>query len=235
MQRLRIKFARMESVKYISHLDIMRFWERALRRGDIPLAYSEGFSPHPKISIALPLPVGVTSETELADIELSKKVAPAYFNKIIKSQLPAGFAVLQVFEIPKTAPSIQSLVCSSVYLATIKLENGLTSIEKAIQHVIGRDSIPWSHHRDTGDRKYDIRPLIEEIKVLAVKDNQCILEMRLKAGNQGAGRPEQVVALLGLSDKLLSIHRTRIILTGERQTACGKALTHTLGLSKEIK
>jgi radical SAM-linked protein len=61
MQRLRITFARGKELKYISHLDLMRLWQRALRRADIPLAYSQGFSPHPRLSIAAPLAIGVTS------------------------------------------------------------------------------------------------------------------------------------------------------------------------------
>ena len=70
MQRLRVTFSRGEELKYLSHLDVMRLWERALRRADLPLAYSQGFSPHAKISIAAPLPLGVTGERELMDIVL---------------------------------------------------------------------------------------------------------------------------------------------------------------------
>jgi len=75
MQRLRIKFSRGEEIKYISHLDLMRCWERALKRADVPLMYSEGFSPHPRISLAAPLALGVTSEAELMDITVSRWVS----------------------------------------------------------------------------------------------------------------------------------------------------------------
>ncbi|KPK23033.1 MAG: hypothetical protein AMJ70_04475, partial [Dehalococcoidia bacterium SG8_51_3] len=72
MQRLRIKYCRGEELKYISHLDIMRLWQRALNRAGISLAYSEGFHPHPKISLAAPLAIGVTSEAELMDVTLTR-------------------------------------------------------------------------------------------------------------------------------------------------------------------
>ncbi|MBA7542465.1 hypothetical protein ES705_34786 [subsurface metagenome] len=65
MQRLRIRFCRGQEVKFISHLDILRLWQRALHRAGISVAYSEGFSPHPRISLAAPLPIGVTSQAEL--------------------------------------------------------------------------------------------------------------------------------------------------------------------------
>jgi radical SAM-linked protein len=72
MQRLRLKFGRGEDLKFLSHLDLMRLWERALRRAGLPLAYSEGFTPHPQIALAAPLLVGVTSDAELMDVSLSR-------------------------------------------------------------------------------------------------------------------------------------------------------------------
>ena len=89
MQRMRIKYRRGEEVKYIAHLDIMRLWQRALNRAGIALAYSEGFHPHPKISLAAPLAVGVTSEAELVDIALAKQVSPHFFIAAVNQQLPA--------------------------------------------------------------------------------------------------------------------------------------------------
>jgi radical SAM-linked protein len=93
MQRLRIRISRREELKYISHLDIMRLWERALHRTSIPLAYSKGYNPRPRISLAAPLPVGVTSEAELMDIWLNKWVSPHLFIDAVSQQLPAGIII----------------------------------------------------------------------------------------------------------------------------------------------
>ena len=71
MQRLRVEFCRGEEIKFLSHLDLMRLWERAFRRADLSLVYSDGFSPHARISLASPLSVGVTSQAELMDVFLS--------------------------------------------------------------------------------------------------------------------------------------------------------------------
>ena len=90
MQRLRIRFSRGEEIKYISHLDLIRLWQRALNRAGIPLAYSAGFNPHPRISMALALAMGVTSEAELMDIMLDKFVSPHSFTAAISRQLPRG-------------------------------------------------------------------------------------------------------------------------------------------------
>ena len=88
MQRLRIRFSRGEEIKYISHLDLIRLWQRALNRAGIPLTYSRGFNPHPQISMALALAMGVTSEAELMDIYVDKFISPHAFTTTITPQLP---------------------------------------------------------------------------------------------------------------------------------------------------
>ncbi len=91
--RLRLKFSRGEELKYISHLDLMRLWERALRRARIPIAYSEGFSPHPRLSLAAPLALGITSEAELIDIFLERRLAPGLLTSALPPQLTAPVAI----------------------------------------------------------------------------------------------------------------------------------------------
>jgi radical SAM-linked protein len=115
MQRLRIRFCRGEEVKFISHLDIMRLWQRALNRAGVPLAYSEGFNPHPRMSLAAPLALGVTSEAELMDVVLAKWVSPHSFTSAVSRQVPDGFEIRQVFNMPLIMPSLQSLVRYAEY------------------------------------------------------------------------------------------------------------------------
>ncbi len=110
MQRLRLTFSRGEELKYISHLDLMRLWQRALRRAHIPLAYSQGFSPHPKLSLAAPLAIGVTSSGELMDIFLDHRVSPHFFINAVSKQLPPGIDISEVIEVGLGLPSLQSQV-----------------------------------------------------------------------------------------------------------------------------
>src|SRR3989304_2795100 len=99
MQRLRVRFRRGQELKFISHLDIIRLWQRAFHRAAIPLAYSGGFSPHPRISLAVPLAVGVTSEAELMDVFCTKRVSPHGFVASINQELPTGIEILQTHQI----------------------------------------------------------------------------------------------------------------------------------------
>ena len=110
MQRLRIRFSRGQEIKFISHLDIVRLWQRALHRAGMPLAYSEGFSPHPRISVAAPLPLGVTSETELMDILCVRWVSPHFFTAAVSQQLPPGIGILLVYPIALRLSSLHSQV-----------------------------------------------------------------------------------------------------------------------------
>lgn len=220
MQRLRIKFSRGEEVKFISHLDIMRFWERALRRARIPLAYSEGFTPHPRISLAAPLALGVTSETEFMDVILQRWVSPHWFTDSINQQLPAGFKILAVFPVSMVLPSLQASVRFAEYRVEVIPPCPRIDIENAIEHLLSQDELPWHHQRDTGEHKYDLRALIEDIWVLdwpsyPPREGQGqvgVLAMKLRNDAAGSGRPEQVALALGIKEHPVSIHRTRLVL-----------------------
>ena len=212
MQRLRIRFSRWEEIKFISHLDIMRLWERALRRAHIPLAYSEGFSPRPRISLAAPLPVGVTGEGELMDIFVTKKVSPHWFTAAVSQQLPRGAEVLEVYPIVPGIPSLQSQVRYAQYKVDVGTEKRLKYIEAAISGLLSLEHLPWYHQRDTGRRSYDLRTLIDDLWVIDWHHAHCTIGMRLRCDSGGSGRPEQVTSALGFTGYPQSIHRTKLIL-----------------------
>ena len=215
MQRLRLKFSRGDELKYISHLDLMRLWSRASRRAGISVAYSEGFSPHPKISLAAPLPIGVTSEAELMDVTLRRTVSPHFVIKALRQQLPDGIDVVEIQQIPLTSPSLQSQLRYAEYRVVVTASKSQKEVRTAITSLIQAESLPWQHMRDTGPRHYDLRPLIRNIWLIDHLDSSFTLDMRLRCDSQGAGRPEQVTAALGLTEYPTSIHRTNLILAGK--------------------
>jgi radical SAM-linked protein len=215
MQRLRIRFSREEEIKYISHLDLMRLWQRALNRAGIAVAYSEGFNPHPRMSLAAPLALGVTSEAELMDIFLEKWSSPHAFTGAVSRQLPPGVKIGGVFNTPLTLPSLQSQVRFAEYAVTLETDKTQPDIMKAIDELLKKESLPWEHQRDTGPRRYDLRKLIDEIWLAEQHDGRCTIGMRLRCDSSGSGRPEQVAAALGFDKYPLSIHRTRLILQGK--------------------
>jgi len=211
MQRLRIKFGRGEEVKFISHLDLMRLWHRAFLRAEIPLAYSEGFNPHPRISLAAPLAVGVTSEAELMDIFTAKAVSPHWATSALSQQLPQGIKILQVYSVPPNEPSLQSQVSFAEYAIEVETEAKPEEIEAKIAELIALDHLPWHHQRDTGEKTYDLRALIDSLWLLEYCSGSGSVGMRLRCDSNGSGRPEQVAAALGFTRHPRSIHRTRLI------------------------
>lgn len=212
MQRLRIKFSRGPEVKFISHLDIVRLWQRAFNRAGIEIAYSTGFTPHPKISLAAPLPIGVTSEGELMDVYIVRGTAPHYFITAVNQQLPPGIRVEKVHPITFNLPSLQSQVSRADYRVEVDTEKGPPDIHSAVEDLLARDHLPWQHQRDTGPHRYDLRALIESICVTSWTPPSGILEMRLRCDSGGSGRPEQVTTALGFSERPRSIHRIQLIL-----------------------
>ena len=212
MQRLRIKFNRGPEIKFISHLDIVRLWQRAFNRAGIEIAYSAGFSPHPRISLAAPLALGVTSEAELMDIVCIKGVAPHFFVSAVNQQLPAGLAVDKVSPIAIDLPSLQSQISRAEYKVEVAAESGPPDVCKAIDDLLKLETLPWQHQRDTGMRQYDQRALIESISIIEWKPPVGILGMKLRCDSNGSGRPEQVTAALGFRERPLSIHRTQLFL-----------------------
>jgi len=190
----------------------MRLWERALRRAQIPLAYSEGFSPHPRLSLAAPLPVEVTSEAELMDVFTTKWASPHWFTDMASQQLPPGIKILNVYQIPPGIPSLQSQVRYAEYQVEVETEKGLEDIESAVSTLLSVKHLPWHHQRDTGKRSYDIRALIDDLWYINWHYPYYNIGMRLRCDSGGSGRPEQVALALGFTHHPQSMHRTKLIL-----------------------
>jgi radical SAM-linked protein len=114
MNSIRVRFVRGNEVKFISHLDLMKVFERALRRSRLPIAYSQGFNPHPQMVFGLPLSVGVTSSCEYADFELSYELAAEDFTARLNMQLPKGLHITRAGQIG-TKNNIMKSVAAAAY------------------------------------------------------------------------------------------------------------------------
>jgi len=212
MQRMRITFSRGVNVKYLSHLDLMRLWERALRRADIPLAYSQGFNPHPRISMAAPLPLGVTSEAELMDVMLRKRFSPYSFFKVVGEQLPNGIGMVAASEVASSLPSLQSQVRKAEYRVNLSTDKQKSEVEEAIQLFMAKPNLPWQHKREDEVRHYDLRAMVDRLWLIEWCDSLCVIGMILRTDSTATGRAEQVTLALGFPDAPLLIHRVRLIL-----------------------
>lgn len=210
-QRVIITFAKGNEVKFISHLDLMRLWIRALNRAGISLAYSQGFSPHPKIVFAAPLAVGVTSECEMLDLQLEIMVPPEELLTRLAAALPPGIVLLFAREIPVQAPSLPSRVRLASYRVKVASEMDEGTVKTSIERITQSSTLPRTRIRDGSPRSYDLRPLVDILNLDQITPSETIFTMTLKQDNTAAGRPEEVIAELGFSVSPLSIHRRELI------------------------
>ncbi|MCH7998278.1 MAG: DUF2344 domain-containing protein [Chloroflexi bacterium] len=207
VQRLRLTFARGDEAKELSHLEVMRALEQALREAGLPLAYSEGRRSTAQISIAAPLPVSVTSSCDLADVFLSERVEPARFVAALQATLPPGLEALCAREVGLALPALQTQVRWAEY--EVDVANGGSSAEdirRAIGDLLATRSLPWERQREKKVQRYDLRPLVLGLRLETEGEGVYRLMMRLRIGQDRSGRADQVVAALGLESPL-RIHR----------------------------
>ncbi len=210
LQRLRLKFAKGETIRYISHLDVARTWERVFRRAGLPVAYSQGFNPRPRFQIAAALPVGVTGRAELLDVWLTETLSPEPVLNRLQPVLPPGLSVSGIEDVELRGPSLQSQMRAADYRAVVSSPEPVEAIRARIQALLDAPTLPRQRHHKGKWQSYDLRPFIQTLGAEPAEDAEHILTMRLQASPQGAGRPDEVLDALGLSVAPYAIERTNL-------------------------
>jgi radical SAM-linked protein len=210
-QRLRVTFAKGPQLKYISHLDLALAWERALRRAGIPLAYSQGFNPQARLQLASGLPLGYTASAELMDIILTEPVSPEEFVTRVRPVLPEGLSVVAAEEVPLKSPTLQSALRQAEYGVTVETWLSGHELASRITHLLACDRLEQQRVRKRRVETFDLRPLVDDIRLEAIGQGQAVLWMRLSAGQRGNARPDAVLAALGLGDASTQVERTKLL------------------------
>ena len=222
-QRLRITYAKGEALKYISHLDLARAWERAFRRAGLPVAYSQGLNPKPRFQIAAALPVGVTGSSEMLDVWLTEPLTGEEAVTRLRPILPRDLEVARAEEVDLRAPALQAQMRAADYRATVHTGESPEAIESRIQALFACPSIPRRRIQKGEWQTYDLRPLVQSLGVESAAEGILLLSIRLEASPQGAGRPEEVLDALGLALNLHSVERTRHYFAGPAVNAASSS------------
>lgn len=196
MDRVLIKFTKINAAKFISHLDTMRTIHRALRRAGIPIAYSQGFNPHASISVAAPLSLGIASTAEYADIELAKPIDSEIVKEKLNNTLPEGIKVLEVLNITQKMPSSMGIVEVAKYIIKLQHNASRDEIQDSIAEIMDSQEIFMNKRTKSGEKLVDIRPLIGEIKLLGYENQFIVVEALLHTGSKGSLGPEMLAELL---------------------------------------
>ncbi len=213
-QRLCIAFAVEGGARYVGGLDMGRAWVRACRRLGLPLAYSFGFSPHPRVSIAAPLPVGFGGERELVEVLLDARVDLADVAKRLPAQLPPGLTLRDLAELPLDAPPLAAQVRAADYVVRF-LERPPADLEVRLAQLLAAESVPFRRARAGKEIHFDLRPRVLEAR-LEEQAAEPVLMLRLAHGPSGAARPEDVLTVLGVDPLAARATRMRLLLQGER-------------------
>lgn len=210
-QRIRIRFGKHGALRFVGHLDTARTWERTLRRAQIPLEYSQGFNPRPRMQFAAAVPVGVTSESEYLDVWLTRRLGESSFDEWVErlnAASPAGLISYEIVEVPIKGEALPTLVTSADY--TITLVDDAIEPDDLRERAMGL-MIAESLERVRNGKTYDLRPLILDLAV----DGEGWLVARLVAGEHGNGRPDELLDALGYEPAQARIHRRHLYLRDE--------------------
>ncbi len=208
-----LKYLRDDNVKYISHLDFIRLFHRAVRRADLEMTFSQGFNPHPVMTVALPLSVGVTSDCEYMKIGFEQDYAEQYVVDTLNSSMPLGYKFtacrrLQAKEIDLTK------IDSILYRVEIETDSSV-DVESFMTNTV----IEVMKKSKSGEKLSDIRPHIFEMNIVDNSNGILVIDMTLSAGCGYNLKPDTVIdAMKKYSDfecTFYAIHRCKAFCAGK--------------------
>ena len=219
----RVKFGESMAGKFLSHLDMLRAWQRAIVRSGLNLAYSQGFNKHPKLSFSSALAVGLTSSGEYVDIELNDELPAEEIFERLKRHLPPALEIYAVKVIDDKAPPVMSIIQRAEYNVIVKLEQNvsLEEINSTIESLLNSPALEVERRKKNSREKklVDIRPGIYRITA-EFKNNTLIFNLLLQNNSDGNVKPDEVVNLIiknytGL--EITQIHRQELYTIKDEQ------------------
>jgi radical SAM-linked protein len=227
---MRFEFQKVGELRFLSHLELMRALQRALRRADIPFAFTQGFNPQPRLSLAQALAVGVEGLCEPGEVELTLRMAPEEMSAAWNRQLPPGLKILRAWEAPLNGPSLSAGVRGAVYQIQLA-PNGwdptlLTALgaTEACAAFLAQESIPVEVTKKGKPLALDARPFLQEFAGIE-GEGSPVWRMRLRVSPTGSVRPAAVMRTFldgrvppGDLDRMVSslrIARTALALEGQ--------------------
>ncbi|MBP2634935.1 MAG: radical SAM-linked protein [Firmicutes bacterium] len=224
MAKLRLMITKGNPIRYISHLDFAGTLERVVRRAKLPAAYSEGFNPHMKMAFASALAVGVTSEAEYMDLELTEELELDRLKEQIVSQLPEGIELKAAQYVHQPSKALMALVNLAVYEIVVPLLNDAAwdVIENSVQNFNSEVEVIYTKQTPKGRRELDIKEYLAEpavAKPLQDNPHQVSINLAIKIMPNGSIKPVEVLAALienfgmPVDKNAALIHRSGLFIT----------------------
>ena len=217
---IRMQFRKTRAGRFMSHLDLMHTWERVIRRSQLPLGFSQGFNPHPKMNFASALAVGTTSDAEYMDLDFTEELTLDQIKEALYPAIPPAFEVTDMKVVRGKVPSLMSIIQRATY--TLRLEYVTEVTQAELDDAVAsfwnmEENIIYRYKKDSKDKKaVNIRPGVYTIDLRLEEgtDNKhAVLDIVVQSGNDGNIRPEEVAyglmnAGMPLVQQVVRIHRT---------------------------
>lgn len=217
---IRMQFRKTREGRFLSHLDLMHTWERVIRRSGLPLGFSKGFNPHPKMNFASALAVGTTSDAEYMDLEFTEDLTLEQIQEALFPAIPPAFEVVEMKVVDGKVPSLMSIIQRATYILRLAYVQEVTQavLDAAVEQFWQmEETIVYRYKKDSKEKKaVNIRPGVYAIKLQLEDDcdnKYARLEIVVQSGNDGNIRPEEVAyglmnAGMPLIAQVVRIHRT---------------------------
>lgn len=223
--KIRIKFQKHGAMKFIGHLDMMRYFQKCMRRADIDIAYSEGFHPHQIMSFAAPLGVGITSSGEYLDIQVNSTQSSEQSLRALNEVMAEGIAVVSYRKLKEDEKKAMSIVAAAEYKVWVKdgAEVPKLDYEAALEAFFRKPKeILITKKTKKSETVIDLKKLIYEIQI-QVKEDKPVYFMRVSAGSANNLKPELVISsfyeFMGLKFDPLSVQIHRVDVYGQKNGA----------------
>ena len=186
-----------EPARYISHLDVQRTLHRAFRRANLPIAFSQGFNPHPQISFASALSTGMAGDAEWFDVQLASDMEPQEFLDRVNAVMPMGLSVSDAFVAPEGFGTLASKLAAAEYIACVAFDRPVAgeALSSTIDTMLGGE-IMMNKRTKSGIKPVDIRPQILGVFVTGIEGNQATLRVLGKLQADGGLRMELLLDAL---------------------------------------
>jgi len=194
ISKIRVKYTKGKPLRFLTHLEVVSAIRQAVRRASLPVCISSGFSPQPKVSFGPPLAVGYTSNCEIFDMEMFRRIGADEVEKSLSSSMPPALGIISASSVPVVSKSVELLVNAAKYSAEMSLQNEVAQIK--IKDFFSAKEFLIERITDKSRRTIDVRPLMVYMKYAAGK-----IEMLLRFGPQKTAKPDVVIQkVFGLSD-----------------------------------
>lgn len=216
MYKLRIKYAKKDSLRFLSHLEVIRTLERASRRAKLPLAFTQGFSPHPRISFGPPLSVGISSQTEYADLILTTEFSLGEALRSLNQSLPAGFEVLAAKYLTASSPSLTEIINLAIYEVAVRGTFSPTKFGRWLKSFLSQDEFLVERQLKDKVTSFNLFDRLISLEGERLTAESLFFKIVLQVGTRGTLRPDEAIKAFsefcGVEMEIVNIERVGLFI-----------------------